>query len=144
METLGAMDWVWFLKTSLPWILPLLGGFLVLGVGAFRIQNHFLAFGIALVSLLVSFVMAWKGYFASDGDMANMFLFDSLSYFFLLLFLLSGLLTLILSYPYWNRIHIERPEYYALLLFSIFGMGCMAGGCDLMVVFLGLEILILI
>ena len=50
-------------------------------------------------------------------------------------------LTVVLSFDYLERERLLAPEYYVLLLFATLGMMLMAGGDDLMVIFLGLELM---
>jgi len=57
------------------------------------------------------------------------------------LFLLAAGLTVLVSFDYLERERLLVPEYYVLLLFATLGMMLMAGGEDLMVVFLGLELM---
>ena len=136
------IDWVHFLTSAAPWLIPLVAACLILGVGSFlKKWQHEAIFLIAFFSLLVAFGSAWEQWSHAGGKIVGMFIFDPLSYFFALLFNLAGLLTLLISYPYWKEMHVERPEYYALLLFAIFGMGCMAAGTDLILVFIGLEVM---
>jgi NADH-quinone oxidoreductase subunit N len=57
------------------------------------------------------------------------------------LFLGAAALTVLLSFNYLERENLLAPEYYVLLLFATLGMMLMGGGEDLMVVFLGLELM---
>ena len=57
------------------------------------------------------------------------------------LFLGIAALTVLVSFEYLERERLLAPEYYVLLLFGTLGMMLMAGGDDLMVVFLGLELM---
>lgn len=57
------------------------------------------------------------------------------------IFLLSTAITILISLEYLPRQGIERGEYYALLLFALGGMMLLAQGTDLIVLFLGLELL---
>jgi len=50
-------------------------------------------------------------------------------------------LTVLVSFDYLERERLLVPEYFALLLFATLGMMLMVGGDDLMVVFLGLELM---
>jgi NADH-quinone oxidoreductase subunit N len=50
-------------------------------------------------------------------------------------------LTVLLSQAYLEREGLLAPEFYPLLVFATLGMMLMAGGDDLMVVFLGLELM---
>ncbi|MBW3572902.1 MAG: NADH-quinone oxidoreductase subunit N [Gemmatimonadetes bacterium] len=57
------------------------------------------------------------------------------------LFLISGTLAILISIGYLDRRGINRGEFYALLLFAVLGMMLMAGASDLMMVFIGLEVM---
>jgi len=61
--------------------------------------------------------------------------------YFVIVFCLAGILTIMLSPKYIRLQGIEFGEYYALLLSSIVGMILMASAADLIVFFLGLEIM---
>ena len=77
----------------------------------------------------------------SQSAFHNMVAVDGFSSFMNGLFLASGLLGIALAFSYLRRLHIERGEYYVLLMFSISGMMLMAQATDLIVVFLALELL---
>ena len=57
------------------------------------------------------------------------------------LFLGTAALTVLVSFEYLEREALLVPEYFALLLFATLGMMLMAGAQDLMVLFLGLELM---
>ncbi|HEU0299206.1 MAG TPA: NADH-quinone oxidoreductase subunit N [Longimicrobium sp.] len=57
------------------------------------------------------------------------------------LFLLSGLLAILISMGYLDRRGINRGEFHALVLFAVLGMMLMAGASDLMMIFIGLEVM---
>ncbi len=57
------------------------------------------------------------------------------------IFLAVALITILISLDYLPRQGIERGEYYALILFATGGMMLLAQGTDLIVLFLGLELL---
>jgi NADH-quinone oxidoreductase subunit N len=56
-------------------------------------------------------------------------------------FLLGAILAVMLSLGYLGRERIVVPEYYVLLLLATVGMMFMGGGTDLIVIFLGLELM---
>lgn len=56
-------------------------------------------------------------------------------------FLLIGLITIAISLDYLPRHGIERGEYYPMVLFAVGGMMLLGQGVDLIVLFLGLELL---
>jgi NADH-quinone oxidoreductase subunit N len=71
----------------------------------------------------------------------GMYVVDGFSTFLGLLLLLGGLLTILISFNYLQRMNLVRGEYYVLMMFSISGMMLMASAADLIIVFLALELL---
>jgi NADH-quinone oxidoreductase subunit N len=71
----------------------------------------------------------------------GMLIIDSFSLFFQYLFLIIAGISAFLSIKFNERESIERGEYYALLLFACCGMSLMASSGDLILTFLGIEIL---
>jgi NADH-quinone oxidoreductase subunit N len=68
-------------------------------------------------------------------------LIDNYSVFFDVTVCVIGLLTVLLSAGTANRDRLPAGEYYALMLFAIAGMMLMASTRDLLVIFIGLEIM---
>ena len=66
---------------------------------------------------------------------------DGTSIFFFYLFLASAAITIFMSAKYLEAEREHRGEYYALLLFSTIGMFCLAMGRDLVLLFIGLELM---
>src|SRR5262245_59903802 len=66
---------------------------------------------------------------------------DDYDVFLSFVFLLIAAITILISADYLNRENMNHPEFYALLLFATAGMVMMAGSNELMMVFIGLEIL---
>ncbi|HYK89085.1 MAG TPA: NADH-quinone oxidoreductase subunit N [Acidobacteriota bacterium] len=71
----------------------------------------------------------------------GMFLVDAYTYFFQWLFLVITGISALLSMRFNERESINRGEYYALLLFACSGMSLMAASGDLILTFIGIEIL---
>lgn len=67
--------------------------------------------------------------------------FDSLSRFFTLFFLLTGLSTLLLSAPFFKQFAAPRGEYLFLLFSALFGLVLIGASADFLTLFLGLETL---
>ena len=57
------------------------------------------------------------------------------------IFLLAAVLGILISFAYVYRQRLQAGEFYALILFATSGMMFMAGARDLIVVFLGLEVM---
>jgi NADH-quinone oxidoreductase subunit N len=73
----------------------------------------------------------------------TMFISDGYSMFFKVIFLINVILTILISIKY---IAVERAnygEYYSLILFSTIGMMIMASAGDLIILYLGLELMAL-
>ena len=71
----------------------------------------------------------------------NTFVVDNFSIFFHWLFLIIVAVVAIISMRFNDRESIQRGEYYALLLFACSGMSLMVASTDLILTFLGIEIL---
>ena len=66
---------------------------------------------------------------------------DNYALFFDLLFCMATMLTVLMSVDYLPTTAVRGGEYYALALFATVGMMAMAAANDLIVVFLGLEVM---
>src|SRR6266511_939167 len=71
----------------------------------------------------------------------NMLVLDNFALTLNWIFLLSTAITILISLDYLPRQWIERGEYYVLLLIATGGMMLLGQGADLIVLFLGLELL---
>jgi NADH-quinone oxidoreductase subunit N len=70
-----------------------------------------------------------------------MIVLDELRLGFTLIFLLVSGLTLLIATVWVDHEHLPAGEFHSLLLFATVGMMLMASGNDLVIIFLGLEIL---
>lgn len=98
---------------------------------------------IGLVLALVQSVALWgKSYetFIPEGGVA-MIIVDNYATFLNVLYLLTGILTVLLSVNYLDKVRLNQGEFYLLVLFSISGMMLMGMSNDLIMVFLALELL---
>src|SRR6266540_3642563 len=66
---------------------------------------------------------------------------DSFAVYFFYLFLVGAALAVLISIRYLEVERENHGEFYALLLFSVIGMMCMAAGYDLVLIFIGLELM---
>jgi NADH-quinone oxidoreductase subunit N len=57
------------------------------------------------------------------------------------IFLIAGAFAILLSIGYLDRRGMNRGEFHALVLFAVLGMMLMAGAADLMLLFIGLEVM---
>src|SRR5437763_2788905 len=98
---------------------------------------------ISLLGLLVALVVQilQRPGIAAQPVLQNMVITDQYAWFFNIVFLVGALLSVLISVDYLEREGISHGEYYALLLLTTAGMMIMAAATDLIVVFLGLEVL---
>ncbi len=117
-------------------------GWAVLVLLADLFVQHKRALGyLALTGVIVAAVVTvalWPGVPTSFQNMA---ISDGQALFFNLVFLVTGALGLLVAIEYLERKDLQRGEYYALLMFSLAGMIAMAAAEDLLIVFLGLEMM---
>ncbi len=96
---------------------------------------------LAAMGLVVALVAAMRQFGQAQSAFNGMIMVDGFSHFLQILFLVSGLVTIALSYKYLKRLEIDRSEYYILMMYSVAGMMLMSMTADLIVVFLALELL---
>ncbi len=96
---------------------------------------------LSLVGLAAAFVVSWNLWDYNQVSFEGMVAGDNFAQFFTLIFLVVTALTVLFSVGVLEREEMNQGEYYALLLFSCVGMILMASGTDLIVTFLGLELL---
>ncbi len=106
-------------------------------------EDQRLAGQVALGGLVLAVFTLWwlwaKG--ARPDGIAHMVALDGFRYASSTILLLGAMLSVMLSLGYVGRERILTPEYYVLLLIATVGMMVMAAASDLIVVFLGLEIM---
>ncbi len=98
------------------------------------------------VGLLVIVSVAATAYLFPQSfgtTFSGMFISDGYSTFFKFVFLLNLTLTILISIRYIQIEKAEFGEYYTVLMFSTLGMMIMASAGDLIVLYLGLELMAL-
>ncbi len=73
--------------------------------------------------------------------MSGTILVDRVSICFFYLFLAATGISILMSVRYMTTEHENRGEYYTLMLLSVVGMMCMAAGFDIVLIFIGLELM---
>jgi len=118
---------------------------IVMLVDAFaRPGQRWMTGGISLAGVVVAAVAAillWSTGTASADAFNGMIVLDELRLGFTLIFLLVSALTVLISTVWVEAEQLPAGEFHSLLLFATVGMMLMASGNDLVIVFLGLEIL---
>lgn len=124
-----------------PLITVTVTGLIILTVEAFRQRSANLSYYISLIGLITAFSLTAATEWTTQPAFNKMYLQSPYSSFFSLMFLGTGILTILLSKSYLERQNIHRSEYYMLIIFSIAGMMLMASAMDLIVLFLGIELM---
>ena len=120
---------------------------IVMLVDAFvRPTQRWITGGISLAGIVagaVATIWLWaSGIGGTASDAFNgMIVLDELRLGFTLIFLLVSGLTLLISTVWVGNENLPAGEFHSLLLFATVGMMLMASGNDLVIIFLGLEIL---
>ncbi|HEX8143256.1 MAG TPA: NADH-quinone oxidoreductase subunit N [Pyrinomonadaceae bacterium] len=124
---------------------------LVMLVDAFaRPRQRWLTGTISLLGLAAAAAtciwmwLAWAGAgapLAQGGTFNGMIVLDGLRLSFTLIFLLVSALTILISMVWVEGEDLPAGEFHSLLMFATAGMMLMASGGDLVIIFLGLEIL---
>ena len=97
---------------------------------------------LALAGLALAAVAnGWLYLGVSEDGAAAMIAVDRFRLFANWVFILGAGLSIVISLPYVARQKLQAGEYYSLILFAVVGMMFMAAARDLMIIFLGLELM---
>ncbi len=99
--------------------------------------------GVAFAAAGVFKVQMWLEQRHSIGTIAMMrtMIVDRFAIYFFYLFLAGTAIAILMSVRYMKDEHENHGEYYALMLLSVIGMMCMAAGGDIVLIFIGLELM---
>lgn len=123
-----------------PEIALLAAAFVILLIGYLRNLGQ-LAPAVALVGMLLSLIFAAGQWGHQQSGFFGMISCDNFGVAFKMIFVGTSILALLIAHRFLTAKGISRPEFYALLLISTMGMMVMANTTDLVVMFLGLEIM---
>ncbi len=98
---------------------------------------------IAALSIVGIGVVAYTLIGSSGVTFGGMFISDGYSTFFKIIFLVNVVLSVLISIKYIAIEKVNYGEYYTLILLSTLGMMIMASAGDLIVLYLGLELMAL-
>jgi len=76
-----------------------------------------------------------------EWGLMHSMLLDHFSIYFFYLFLAGAAISILMSVRYLEIEHEHHGEFYSLILFSVVGMMCMASGYDIVLIFIGLELM---
>jgi len=93
------------------------------------------------IGIVIAFVFAIRLWNFNQTSFNEMFILDNFACFFKFVFLISSFLVIFASINYLKEENILHGEYFSLILFSTLGMMLMVSSLDLVVIFLGMEIM---
>ena len=134
----------------LPEIIITIAAVVVMLIDGFnrREDQRWLTGGLSLASMIgagAACVWLWSDGAGAlggrDAAFNGMIVLDTLRLSFTLVFLFVSALTILISMIWMEREVLPAGEFHALLLFATLGMMLMASGGDLVIIFLGLEIM---
>jgi NADH-quinone oxidoreductase subunit N len=130
------------LKLAIPFLIPIVAGVALMLLEPFTARENKgrLAFLTVLAAALAALSLRFQ-WSAHAQTLMKMLVIDNFSIFFQWLFLIITGVAAVLSMKFNERESIDRGEYYALLLFACSGMSLMAASDNLILTFLGIEIL---
>ena len=97
---------------------------------------------LALAGLAIAAVAnGWLYSGVSEEGATAMIAVDRFRLFANWVFFIGAALSIVISLPYVAKQRLQAGEYYSLILFAVVGMMFMASARDLMVIFLGLELM---
>lgn len=98
---------------------------------------------LAFLTISVAAVTLYTLPMSAGETFGGMFISDTYSTYFKLIFLINIILTVLISLKYIKRQQADYGEYYSLMLFSTVGMMLMASARDFIILYLGLELMAL-
>ncbi len=113
-------QWKWMNAVSA------LVGVIFAAVSVGRIQSHLIGAGRGNHYLL---------------GLMNTVMVDRIAIYFFYLFLVATAIAIVMSVRYLEIEDEHRGEFYSLMLLSVVGMMCMAAGLDVVLIFIGLELM---
>lgn len=131
---------------ALPLALVFMGGLALMLfslVKRVEIKNYnLITVAFLVTSLLLELVISSHAtsHYLFEDIFAKMFIVDKLSTLFSILFLAGAIITLLISNNYFKRRDYYNGEFFALLLFSIFGMMMLAHANELVTAFIAIEL----
>jgi len=131
---------------ALPVMMLALGACILLVADRF-IRNKYIVAMLCLVGVGVSLVLALFqavdvfGIGEPGSAFMDMFVADQFTYVVNIIVLISAAIGIMVSYDYLERTKLDRGEFYILILFSTIGAMLMGASANLVMIFIGLELL---
>jgi NADH-quinone oxidoreductase subunit N len=96
---------------------------------------------LSWIAIVLAFLANLRLWDLMETTFSDMFIVDNFAIFFKFIFLAGSFLIILVSINYLKREENFHGEYFSLILFSTLGMMLMASSFNLIIIFLGLEIM---
>ncbi|MBX3025023.1 NADH-quinone oxidoreductase subunit N [bacterium] len=96
---------------------------------------------LGMIGLGIAGIAAALLWSSNATGFGGSFVLDRFAVFFTVVLCVIGILTLLMSMDYLGSIRVESGEYYVQFLLAVLGMVVMAQANDLIILFLGLELM---
>ena len=116
-------------------------GILVLVTDLFIGKDKSVLVFFSLIGLLMAAISSFAKYNLPVYSFNGAYVVDHLSVFFTFIFCISSALAILVSIDFNKREGIKVGEYYSLILFCTVGMVLLASSTDMIMIFLGIEII---
>ncbi len=134
-----------FISIDVFQFLPLLSvtilSLLVLFIESIGKQNENVSYWVSVFGLLVCGAISLGTVPYSGVTMSGMITVGGFGSLFAALFIVAAIFTIVFSRDYLKKMYKRIGEFYILILFATVGMMLMAAAADLIIVFLGLELM---
>jgi NADH-quinone oxidoreductase subunit N len=104
-------------------------------------KNKSILVFMSLIGLLMAAISSLAKFNLPVHSFNGAYVVDHLSVFFTFIFCISSAMAILLSVDFNKREEIKVGEYYSLILFCTVGMIVLASSTDMIMIFLGIEII---
>lgn len=129
------------LYSLVPILSLLITAFIVVIIEAAIRKSSSISYWISIIGIIVTIILTVDMFNYTSTSFFRMFQSSSYGSYFSILFMISALFTIVLSRDYLINTNAHYGEYYALVIFATIGMIFMATLTDLVVLFLGVELM---
>ena len=129
------------LLTNSPLMVLAVTGFLMIIVESMKSVRIGVTYGVGIAGLLLTGVLSSFHLSPEQPTFNGMLNAGGYGSYFAIIFVAAALLTFLLSRSYLERMDSNKGEYYILIVFATLGMMLMAGANDLIIIFLGIELM---
>jgi NADH-quinone oxidoreductase subunit N len=127
--------------SNAPMMIVIITALIAMIVEAARHTRPVTIYYVSLVGLIIAVIIASLNLKVEGRSFGGMVQHGGYSNYFGILFCVVAILTVILSRNYFEQQKYHRGEFYILLLFATVGMMLIASANDLIIIFLGIELM---